>query len=326
MTGYASKGFEYRGFHILIEIKSLNNKFLDVRFRLPSSLGFGNSGMVHPPGSAPSSGRASSGGGPSSHEGAPYPRKTITPGSLEWRLRKIIKQHINRGKIDVFISLTAEEDHEFTVIKSMIDRYYGIIKKIEDETSINIQISLYEILLMKNLLNPHEDIVRTDIPGEVIEDMFVETLTAFQESRRLEGEDTKDDIFGCIEKIKKSLKKIEKEYPPIVEKYKKQLKEKIKDLVDEKLDESRLAIEAGIYASKVDVSEEISRINGHTEKILRTMKTDGSCGRELDFITQEINREINTIGSKVPDFGVAENVITVKTYLERIREQVRNIE
>jgi uncharacterized protein (TIGR00255 family) len=179
---------------------------------------------------------------------------------------------------------------------------------------------------MKNMLNPHEDIVRTDIPEDVIEGIFAETLEAFQESRRIEGEDTREDIYGCIEMIKKSLKKIEKEYQPIVDRYKVQLKEKIRDLVDEKLDETRLVIEAGIYAGRVDVSEEISRIKGHTDKMLRTIKSDGSCGRELDFITQEINREINTIGSKVPDFSVAESVITVKTYLERIREQVRNIE
>ena len=301
MTGYASKSFEYKGFNILIEIKSLNNKFLDIRFRLPASLGY----------SAP--------------EGKSTTGKS-SPGSLEWGLRKIIKQQVKRGKIDVLISLTAEENQEFAVIKSIVDRYYGIIKKIQDETSLNIQISLSEILLMKNLLNPHEDIVRPDIPGETIEEMFVETLKAFKESRSREGEDTKEDIFGCIEMIKMSLEKIEKEYPPIVEKYKMQLKEKIRDLVGEKLDESRLLIEAGIYANKVDVSEEITRINGHTLKLLRTIESDGSCGRELDFITQEINREINTIGSKVPDFSVAENVITVKTYLERIREQVRNIE
>jgi uncharacterized protein (TIGR00255 family) len=296
MTGYASKSFEYQGFNILIEIKSLNNKFLDIRFRLPSSLGYSATGG------------------------------NSTPGSLEWRLRNIIKQHVKRGKIDVLISLTAEENQEFAVIKSIIDRYYGIIKKIQDETSLNIQISLSEILLMKNMLNPHEDIVRPDIPGEAIEEMFGETLKAFKKSRSMEGEDTKEDIYDCIEMIKTALKKIEKESPPIVEKYKIQLKEKIRDLVGEKLDESRLIIEAGIYANKVDVSEEISRINGHTLKLLRTIESDGSCGRELDFITQEMNREINTIGSKVPDFKVAENVITVKTYLERIREQVRNIE
>jgi uncharacterized protein (TIGR00255 family) len=314
MTGYASKAFEYQGFNILIEIKSLNNKFLDVRFRLPSSLGFAGPGPV------------SATKGASSSKGVTQQQGISTPGSLEWRLRRIIKRHINRGKIDVYISLTAEEDYEFTMIKSMIDRYYGIIKKIEDETSISIQLSLSEILLMKNMLNPHEDIVRTDIPEDVIEGIFAETLEAFQESRRIEGEDTREDIYGCIEMIKKSLKKIEKEYQPIVDRYKIQLKEKIRDLVDEKLDETRLVIEAGIYAGRVDVSEEISRIKGHTDKMLRTIKSDGSCGRELDFITQEINREINTIGSKVPDFSVAESVITVKTYLERIREQVRNIE
>ncbi len=318
MTGYASKSFEHQGFNILIEIKSLNNKFLDIRFRLPASLGYSSPGSISPPGGRSSrDAKASPGGGPSG--GKP-------PGSLEWRLRKIIKQHVKRGKIEVLISLTAEEDQEFTVIKSIIDRYCGIIKKIQDETSFNIQISLSEILLMKNLLNPHEDIIRPDISGEVIEEMFGETLKAFQESRSIEGEDTKEDIFGCIEMIKTSIEKIEKEYPPIVDKFKIQLKEKIRNLVGEKLDESRLIIEAGIYASKVDVSEEISRINGHTLKLLRTIESDGSCGRELDFITQEINREINTIGSKVPDFSVAENVITVKSYLERIREQVRNIE
>jgi uncharacterized protein YicC (UPF0701 family) len=110
MTGYASKAFEYQGFNILIEIKSLNNKFLDVRFRLPSSLGFAGPGPVIAT------------KGTSSSKGVTQQQGISTPGSLEWRLRRIIKRHINRGKIDVYISLTAEEDYEFTMIKSMIDR------------------------------------------------------------------------------------------------------------------------------------------------------------------------------------------------------------
>ena len=285
MTGYASRSFELQGYTILVEIKSLNNKFLDIRFRIPSSLGY-----------------------------------------LEEKLRKILKQYVRRGKVDIFISLTAGEGREFASVKLMIDKYYGIIKRIEEGTNFHFQGSLSEIISIKELLNPYEDIVSPELPEETIEEQFSVTVKLFLKSRAEEGENIKRDLLTYIDTIESSVERIEKDYPSIVDRYRLQLKDKIRELIDDKVDETRLLIEAGIFANKVDISEEISRICGHTKKLRATVEKNGTCGRELDFITQEINREINTIGSKVPDYNVAEEVIAVKTFLEKIKEQVRNIE
>jgi len=124
----------------------------------------------------------------------------------------------------------------------------------------------------------------------------------------------------------KSLKKIEDACPAVVERYKAQIKQRIQELLDDKVDETRLMIDVGIFASKVDISEEISRINSHVERAVGLIESKESCGRELDFIIQELHREINTIGSKVGDYAVSEEVINTKTMLEKIKEQVRNIE
>lgn len=285
MTGFASRSFELQGYTILVEIKSLNNKFLDIRFRIPSSLGY-----------------------------------------LEEKLRKIVKQYVRRGKTDVFISLTAGEELGFSSIKLMIDKYYGIIKKIEEETIFNFRVSLSEIIAIRELLNPYEDIVSPELPEDTIEEQFSDTVKLLLKSREGEGENIKKDLLTYIDMIESSVEKIEKVYPSIVDRYRLQLKDKIRELMDDRVDETRLMMEAGIFANKVDICEEISRISGHIKKMRITIDKNGTCGRELDFITQEINREINTIGSKVPDYYVAEEVIAVKTFLEKIKEQVRNIE
>jgi uncharacterized protein (TIGR00255 family) len=285
MTGYASKTCDYQDYTLTVEVKSLNNKFLELRFRLPPVL-----------------------------------------DHLEERLRRVIKQFVQRGKVDVFINLSAKEARELQSIKMMIGKYYGIMEKIREETGYGSQATLSEIIALKNLINPFEDVGYADIPDELVEKVFTETVRCFQDSRAAEGEHAKRDILSYIEAISASLGRVERLFPEVSVRYREQLKDKIRDLVDGKLDETRVIMEAGIFASRVDVSEEISRVRGHIGKFLLTAGAAGACGRELDFIVQEMGREVNTIGAKVPDYSVAEEVVSMKTNLEKIKEQVRNVE
>jgi uncharacterized protein (TIGR00255 family) len=268
-----------------MEVKSLNNKFLELRFRLPPAL-----------------------------------------DHLEERLRRIVKRFVQRGKVDVFVKLVAKEERELQSIKMMIGKYYGIMKKIREETGYGSQETLSEIIALKNLINPFEEVGYADIPDEFVEEVFTETVRCFQDSRAAEGEHAKRDILSYIDAISSSLSRVERLFPEISVRYREQLRDKIRDLVDGKLDEARIVAEAGILASRVDVSEEISRARGHIGKILRITGASGACGRELDFIVQEMGREVNTVGAKVPDYGVAEEVVSMKTNLEKIKEQVRNVE
>jgi uncharacterized protein (TIGR00255 family) len=285
MTGYAERCFDVQDYTVFIGIKSLNNKFFDVRFRLPFYLEF-----------------------------------------LEERFKKIVKTYVKRGKVEVLIHLTAKEQREYEYIKSMIEKYQLFIHRIESETSKKLRVSLSDLIALKELMGPLEENDKPEINEEKLKKMFIETVEAFQESRRIEGEFTKDDIFRNIREMISSADRIEETYPAVVERHKNQLKDRIHDLLNGQIDETRLLMEVGIYANKIDINEEISRIRGHIQTMMGVMQSNDACGRELDFIIQELTREINTIGAKVPDFTVSEGVVRVKTCLEKIKEQVRNIE
>jgi uncharacterized protein (TIGR00255 family) len=285
MTGYAQRSTESEDYTLYCEIKSLNNKYLDMKFRLP-----------------------------------PYLLR------LENKLRQMLKSSIKRGKVEIFIRVDVKENLEFDFIKSQLKRYYSIIKGIEGEVDFKIQVSISELLSLRNLLGQHDEYSFIQVPDKKVIEIVTQTLEAFQGSRYVEGENTKKDLMTYIKHITNSLKKIAKKCPGVTQRYKKQLKERIQELLNSKVDEARLMMEVGIFASKVDISEEVSRIRGHIDKMVSLINMNESCGRELDFIVQELNREVNTIGSKVPDFEISAEVVLVKTSLEKIKEQVRNIE
>jgi uncharacterized protein (TIGR00255 family) len=285
MTGFASKEYQWKEYSIAVIIKSLNSRYLDVRFRLPASLEI-----------------------------------------FEERMRKILKDYVNRGKVDVTVKVTAHEQGEFAVLKSMVERYFSMLERIEVETHTHFQVSLNDLFSLKNMINPNDEPLLEQLPAEKIENAFRDTMEEFQKSRRMDGDNTKKEILKYIREINSSMAEIERQCPAVIEKYKDQLKEKITELITNGVDETRVMIEVGIFASKMDISEEISRIKGHVHHMSEKMKSYGSCGRALDFIVQELTREINTIGSKVPDYSVSEQVVSVKSCLDKIKEQVRNIE
>lgn len=285
MTGYAAKSAEFDDYTLFVKIKSLNNKFLETKFRLPSY-------FEH----------------------------------LEEKLKQVLKRFVKRGMIESVIKVTAKEHVGLSCITSMLSTYYNTIKELEARLSLCFDVSLSELLALHNLFHPNDEPDYIHIPDETVIGVYSDTLETLQKFRSVEGENTKRELSDHIEKMKASIQRIATRCPSIIEKYKEQLKEKIGELMEDKVDDARLMMEIGIYASKLDISEEVSRINGHLGRMKKTLGSDGVCGRELDFIAQEINREINTIGSKVPDYPVSEEVIRVKLCLEKIKEQVRNIE
>jgi uncharacterized protein (TIGR00255 family) len=151
-------------------------------------------------------------------------------------------------------------------------------------------------------------------------------LEQFQESRLAEGEMTRVEIESHLKEIHGTICIIEEIYPDIGDRYREQLREKVRELIDSPIDETRLLMEVAVFANKIDISEELSRIRSHIGKMMEIVKSDGACGRELDFVSQEINREINTVGAKVPDYRVSERAVQIKSALDKIKEQVRNIE
>ena len=286
MTGYAEMKTQYESYNIVMEMKSLNNKYLELRFHLP--YGF---------------------------------------ESMEYSFRKMLKGKISRGKVDVYLKIDAERSIELSHIKEMIIYYYDIIKEAEREIGEKIDFSINDIISLKNYLSPYENNGTFQaIPLEFLKNIFKELIEKLIEEKLIEGEATKISIEGCIEEIDESLKIIENRHPEVVESFKKQLKDKIAELIDAQMDEARIMMEVGIYANKIDINEEISRIKEHIRKMRTLIDLNEPVGRTLDFIAQEINREVNTIGSKVPDYEISKEVVNVKASLEKIKEQVRNIE
>jgi uncharacterized protein (TIGR00255 family) len=266
-------------------VKSLNNKFLELRFRLPPVL-----------------------------------------DRLEERLRGIVRRFVQRGKVDVSIKIAAGEDREILNIRRTIARYYGILERIREETGFGVQASLSEIIALRNLVGPSAEEADADVADELVEEVFSDALRHFQDSRAAEGEHAKSDMRGYVEEVAASLGRVERRFPEVAARIREQLGDRIRELVGAGFDETRVVMEAGILASKADVSEEVSRMRGHIGKFLLTADAEGPCGRELDFIVQEMGREVNTIGAKVPDYTVAEEVVSMKANLEKIKEQVRNVE
>jgi len=285
MTGFAFRSFEFEDCSLFIEIKSLNNKFLEMRIKLPFQ-------MEH----------------------------------FEEMFRGIVKKYVKRGKLDVSIRVVAKEQMEYNFVRALLQKYSGIMHKLEEDTGYSLDISVSELLSLTTFFNSYSDIAVVSIPENALRKAFIQTIEEFQDSRFREGENTREDIVLYIHSILESVGAIESMSPAIIDKYKAQLREKISELIDGRMDETRVLMEVGVFANKIDISEEISRIRGHLNKMLNIIQKDGSCGRELDFMSQEVNREINTIGSKVPDYSISEKVVDMKTNLEKIKEQVRNIE
>jgi uncharacterized protein (TIGR00255 family) len=285
MTGYAARSFEFDEYTLFIEIRSVNNKFLDIKFRTPFYF-----------------------------------------ENAEDRLRKILKGYVKRGKIDVFMKITASEQMEMRIMKELFNKYSRLVHMVEDESNHRLQASLADLLSLKNIFNSTDEMSRITIPEETLDDCFTQTLGEFMESRRIEGEMTRKELQAHVAEIKSLLVRIENAYPSVVDRYMNQLKEKIQELIDNQIDETRLIMEVGIYANKVDISEEISRIKSHMKNMEEIIEVEAACGRKLDFVTQELNREVNTVGAKVPDYSVSESAVQIKTALEKIKEQVRNIE
>ena len=286
MTGYAEAKTQYENYNIVMEIKSLNNKYLELRFHLP--YGF---------------------------------------ESAEYLLRKIVKEKISRGKVDIYLRIDAEKSLEISRVKEMVEYYYEIIKEAEKSIDNHIEFTISDIISLKNYLNTYENNSAVKaIPIEVIENIFKELIHKLMNEKLIEGKATRINIENCIDDMVASLKVIEERYPLVIGNFKNQLRKKIEELIDSQMDEARLMMEVGIYANKIDINEEISRIKEHIRKMKGLIVLNEPVGRTLDFIAQEINREINTIGSKVPDYEISKEVVNVKASLEKIKEQVRNVE
>lgn len=290
MTGFGRSEYSDGKRNIIVEIKSVNHRYNDISIRMPKKYSF-----------------------------------------AEEKIKNYAKDVIKRGKIDISILVEniTENDSNVQLNTMLAKQYYDnleILMKefdLKGEITLSLISSLPDVMRLKADVDDEEEIIKTmQIPVK-------EAVKKLDNMRSEEGKKLADDINARGDYILDLVKKIEKRAPGVVAEYKEKLHERIKDLLGDNivLDEDRLALETAVFADKCSIAEELVRLDSHIIQLKKNVdKNDEPTGRKLDFIVQEMNREVNTIGSKANDLEITNMVVEIKSEIEKIREQIQNIE
>jgi uncharacterized protein (TIGR00255 family) len=288
MTGYGRAETVCQDKSIIVEARSVNHRFLEIFLRTPSAL-----------------------------------------SPLEMEYKKKITERFKRGRIEVFIRLEGEgSDVSKVNLNLEIARdYFDILSRLKQEFNLQAPISLKTLTSFRDIFTPPSETQMSPDFLNQVEKTFLESLAMLITMRQDEGLAMFQDMQMRLEAITEILENIKLRAPQVILEYQKRLSEKIKELTaGYALDDARLAQEVAIMAEKSDITEEIVRMNSHIGQFETLLQSDGSEGRKIDFLLQEMNREINTIGSKVGDVEITRQVIEVKSELSKLREQAQNIE
>ncbi len=289
MTGYGRSEKQNGQFACKAEIRSVNNRFIEINTRLPKYL-----------------------------------------AALELPIKKFIKSKCARGSFDLFLSLEKNDDSgadlEIKPNLGLATQYFEAFKQIKDELGLAGDMPIETLLGVKDIIKT-EPLTLDTSQEEMILETVDGALSSLIKMRQEEGNNLQKDLADRLQAIRQLMKNIQERQPVVLEEYRNRLNDKIKTLtggID--LDETRLAQETALLADRCDISEEIIRMGSHLEQFSDLFEKTGPIGRKMEFITQEINRETNTIGSKSVDLQISQNVIEIKSLLEKIREQIQNIE
>lgn len=289
MTGFGLGEVANNEYKLKVEIKTVNHRYNEIFIRLPRHLNY-----------------------------------------LEDNLKKLIKEYVHRGKVDVYV------DFEY-IDKSTVDvnvdiplalSYKNALNQLKDELELNDKILLKDIIHISDVIKMDKKEIDKDAIWKIFKETFEIALKDLSSMKLNEGESLKEDILLKLESMKGVITIISERAPFVVIEYKDKLHERIANLLDENLvlDEERFNTEIAFFADKSSIDEEIVRLNSHINQFYDILEEDGPIGRKIDFLIQELNREINTIGSKANDIIISKNVVEVKSELEKIREQIQNIE
>ncbi len=271
-----------------VEMKSVNNRYLDINIRMPKAL-----------------------------------------ISLEEEVRKMISSSLSRGKVDVFINLKNYSQNEGTpkVDLKLAEDYLNCLKEIEENFGLKNDVSVMQLARFPEVITVVQEEEKIEEVFEELKPLISKSIEMMINMRSVEGEKLKEDILDKISIIENLVKEIEKVADTVPKVYKIKLEERLSELLNgADIDQNRLATEVCIFADKATVDEEITRLGSHISQIRKTLSLGEPIGRKLDFIIQEMNRETNTIGSKSSDIHMTNLVIDIKNLIEKIREQVQNIE
>lgn len=288
MTGYGRNEAVIDGKKIYCEIKSVNHRYSDYSIKVPRNLGF-----------------------------------------LEDRIKKIASEKISRGKVDIYVGIEYCEtsDRKIYLNTELAKEYLTALWQMRDELGLRDDISVMNVARLPDIFRAERLEEDEDKLWEAVSTVVRAALDEFTAMREREGERIEKDLTDRIEYMRSVAAKVEQRSPETVEEYKNRLYSKIKEVLDGKeVDEARVLTEVAIFADKVAVNEETVRLCSHFDEFYKIISSDEPAGRRLDFLIQEINREINTTGSKANDIEIARFVVELKGETEKLREQVQNIE
>ena len=288
MTGYGRSEKVTPTAKCSVEIKSVNHRYLDMSIKLPRKLNM-----------------------------------------FEADIREVLKDYIQRGKVDVFVSYEdySKESVNIKYNQEIAAEYMKYFAKMAEDFELDDDIRVSTLARMPEVLVSEDENINEDEIWKLVKDVLIEACDAFVVSRIKEGENLRTDLLDKLEAMSKNVAFIEERYPKTIEDYKNRLTTKIKEVLEDKqIDESRILTEVCIYSDKVCVDEEMVRLKSHIEAVKEALTTGGCVGKRLDFLAQELNREANTTLSKSTDIEISNVAITIKTEIEKIREQIQNIE
>lgn len=289
MTGFGIGEFKDQYYNLSVECKTINHKYLDINLRIPRKLSF-----------------------------------------LEDKLRFLIKDHLGRGRVDIFVKFetVTSVGSQLVYDAELAKQYYHILKNIKSDFGLEEPISPVDIAKFPDVVKITEAEDDEEILWNMLSDAANKALESLCSMRIIEGKKLEKDILARADLLERSVCDLEKYTDTIEKEYKDKLYARISELLDDPkvVDEYRLAQEVAIYADKSNITEEIVRFKSHINQLRDTVTADESVGRKMDFLIQEMNREVNTMGSKSSDVSIANLVINMKAELEKIREQVQNIE
>lgn len=288
MTGFGRSEIVKGNRKISVEIKSVNHRYLEAGIKMPKKLNV-----------------------------------------FESRMRDLLKKYATRGKIDIFINYEDDSENQVNLKfnQNIADEYMAIFNNMSEKYNLKNDMTVGclarfpEVITMDEVQEDEEEL------WHFIEEAMKAALEQFVNTRILEGENLKKDLLGKLDHMEELVAFVEKRSPEIMKEYRSKLESKVKELLgDTTIDESRIATEVIIYADKICVDEETVRLRSHIEHARKCLNEEGGIGRKMDFIAQEMNREANTTLSKANDIEISNAAIDLKTEIEKVREQIQNIE
>lgn len=288
MTGFGRCEVRKDSKKFTVEMKSVNHRYLDVNIRMPKKLNF-----------------------------------------FETAIRTLLKSYACRGKIDIFISYEDTEQSEMTVKynEALASEYLRYLRQMAETFGIEDDVRVTDLSRYPDVFTMEEQSTDETELWNGLKETLEGAFAQFVETRQKEGENLKKDILSKLDILSEQIAYIEERSPQIVAEYRAKLEEKLREILeDTQIEENRIAAEVILFADKICTDEEVVRLKSHIQHMRSTLDEQEEIGRKLDFIAQEMNREANTILSKANDIDVSNHAISLKTEIEKIREQIQNIE